>query len=87
MADCHASNCDEPAALQWQRWATPEELAQLRADGEIGPDETEAKLPIFGCDTHKITLELAALVHDATCAAPPTCDCSASTGRPDAQLD
>lgn len=82
MPDCHASNCDEPAALQWQRWATPEELEQLKADGEIGQGETEAKLSVFGCEADKITLELAALIHDATCTAPPTCDCSVSTGQP-----
>lgn len=87
MPACGVAQCPEPPTLQWQRWATPEELEQLKADGEIGQGETEARLPVFGCDAHKISLELAAPTHDAVCTAPPTCDCSVSDPLPTPHLE
>jgi hypothetical protein len=80
MAYCSAAGCGNQPTLQWQRWATEAELEWLRSVGEIGPEDTECLLPIRGCDEHKITDDLAAVIHDASCAAPPTCDCSASDG-------
>jgi hypothetical protein len=80
MPVCAAPECPEPPALQWTRWAREEELTWLKEHGEIGPGDTEAQMPIYACDAHKISAELASSTHDAPCTAPPECTCSVGQG-------
>lgn len=69
--------CDVTATRSWERWATDEEITALHQSGDLPAHETTAKLMVYGCDDHALNEELAALTHDSTCAAPPTCDCDA----------
>jgi hypothetical protein len=39
------------------------------------PDFLDATTPVYGCAQHGISLDAASHVHQATCAAPPVCDC------------
>lgn len=73
--------CDNPATHIRQRHATPTELEHFRNDPNnpsVQANDTEALVPVRGCDTHALKPELAAKIHDAHCAAPPACDCTAS---------
>lgn len=58
-------NCqadDKPAVVQWQR--------KNAAD----PNSTDA---VYSCADHAISLELASLLHETTCAAPgAACNCT-----------
>lgn len=70
---CHATGCDAPATLSWQRIATPEELAERPG---LPDAETPATVLVLACDAHKISRAGAAGLHAMTCQAPPTCTCS-----------
>lgn len=72
MPTCSATGCSNTAAVQWARRA---------ADDPAGTDT------VYGCITHAITLEAAALVHQAACPAPspallPTCGCTPEPAPP-----
>lgn len=57
---CCADGCTNVATEQWQR---------LSSDGT----DRDA---VFSCDTHVIDTSLLPMLHQATCTAPPTCDCT-----------
>lgn len=40
------------------------------------PDGADWTRVVFGCVDHAIDRDAAALIHQATCSAPPTCDCT-----------
>lgn len=82
MTDCGAPDCTQPPTLSWQRWATPEEVDHYHETGDLPKWETEARLMVYACDDHKISPEASARTHDATCHAPPTCDCSVTASLP-----
>lgn len=63
-------NCGNPVHLGWQRWATPAEIDQLYAMGELPRSETEATVLVYGCADHALEPALAAQTHDSTCRAP-----------------
>ena len=76
--------CGYPAAISWQRQATEEELRRFAADPKIlsvGPDHTEALVPVLACDEHAFPSvidsqrierpsDLLTIVHAADCRAP-----------------
>ncbi|WP_052390409.1 hypothetical protein [Streptomyces sp. NRRL B-24484] len=64
--------CGEPAAVQWRRRNVED------------PNATDA---VYACGPHAITLDAAALVHQADCPAPdpavlPECGCSPEPAPP-----
>ncbi|HEV2778810.1 MAG TPA: hypothetical protein VGX25_05360 [Actinophytocola sp.] len=74
-------DCANEVHLGWQRWATPDEIAQLHAMGELPRSETEAIVLVYACTTHELDPDRAARIHDATCRAPAEPgDCSACRG-------
>jgi hypothetical protein len=76
MADCMSSGCTNHATFGWQRWATEAEIIQFHGTGDLPQSETEARIPRYACDDHKVTVAQAGYTHDSTCAAPSPCDCS-----------
>lgn len=69
---CTAGGCEEPAVLQWGRLATAAELAGLT----LPAGETTVRIAVFGCQTHALDLESAALLHQASCSWPAPCSCT-----------
>lgn len=58
--------CPEVAYLQWTR---------------VDPADASSTVPVYACTSHEISMDLAALRHQATCTAPnlaelPKCDCT-----------
>lgn len=78
MNTCPAHN--KPATRVWQRRATEAELAAFRDDPNnpsVQPHETEALVPVYGCDDDGMDPELAARIHNAGCPAPiEPCGCT-----------
>lgn len=80
---CYVPSCNNADILQWQRWATPAEVDQYHASGDLPLHETTALLAVYSCDTHKLSPAILMTVpHDSDCGAPP-CDCSVSENPPD----
>jgi hypothetical protein len=61
-ADTVPGPCPDPATMQWFRCA----------DGNSDGSET---VPVMACDTHALSDDVMALVHQDSCAAPATCTC------------
>ena len=40
------------------------------------PDYLDAATVVYSCAQHSISLDAASLTHQATCSAPPACDCT-----------
>jgi hypothetical protein len=74
-----------PAAVSWERWCTPEEIATYIGSGDLPAGTTEAKKLILACAEHQLKTDegepdydAMTMTHDAVCSAPPVCDCSVS---------
>lgn len=91
MATCGVVTCGNDATAGWQRWASAEEIEQYQQSGDLPPNTTEARLPVYGCGEHKITDTQMGYTHDSDCTAPATCDCSVKNKPPfvgtDASMD
>lgn len=82
MTTCTAPGCSNNPVISWERDATPAELDALTTSGDLPPGYTgDVRLPMYGCDDHRVTDQLAAGIHQTTCTAPP------STGAPDYLCD
>lgn len=76
MSVCGA--CDSTATHVWQRQASEAEMIMFHADPNSGvlPGDTEAHVPVFACDAHTLSDDLASQIHRADCAAPAgPCGC------------
>lgn len=59
------------------RWGCSADDCTLDAiQGWTRWDDEGNQIMVYACDDHQIGIELAARIHDPTCLAPPTCDCS-----------
>lgn len=70
---CQADDCNEIATLSWSRKQNDQgDITSVYACGNwvTDPEDPEYK------PGHKLTDEQASLVHQTTCTAPPTCDCT-----------
>jgi hypothetical protein len=77
MATCMKAGCTNDAVIQWQRRATQLEIDQYIQSGDLFPGTTEATVPRYGCDDHKLTdAQITHQPHDADCTAPHPCNCS-----------
>lgn len=75
---CAVPACETPTQQlkSWQRYATEAERQALIEAGEpIGPGDP-VLLPVIACENHAITADLRTGTHQATCTAPPTCNCT-----------
>jgi hypothetical protein len=70
---CQAPACATPTEQLhgWQRDATAAE----RVEYEV-PDGEVALLTVIACITHALTPAEMSATHQASCTAPPVCDCS-----------
>jgi hypothetical protein len=74
-----ASGCNVTTDLvSWERIAREDELPDDMPP--LAPGDT-VKLLVLACQDHAIPEELrvSGVVHQSTCTAPPTCDCTPST--------
>jgi len=62
-ADTVPGDCPNPATVQWSRCAP-------------GNNDGAETVPVMACDTHKISGDLMAQVHQDFCTAPTTCNCT-----------
>lgn len=82
MTICYVPGCTNEFILNnpqnpvysWERWATEEEIADLKASGDLPQSETSARLTMLSCNEH--AAENRHLTHESTCAAPdsPCCE-------------
>lgn len=68
--------------LAWAQYNAPDGAAVTQPS--VQPEATRA---VYGCTSHAISLDLAALIHAATCTAPPVCSCTPETTQPDGPAD
>lgn len=72
---CGAVDCGLESAVSWQRWASAEELAELKRQHKIPQNARSAQLMVYACEDHQLTPDLMAMTHLAPCTAPPVCTC------------
>ena len=74
---CSATGCTNDSFIAWERWMSPAEIDQYHESGDLPPHETSGKLMVYACAEHQLNPpEQMTTTHDATCIAPPSCDCS-----------
>jgi hypothetical protein len=76
MEGCDVDISGVEGALGWKRWATQAEIDQYHQSGDLPASENSAEIAVRACPEHAITVDQASYTHDATCTAPPGCDCS-----------
>lgn len=85
--------CGARAVAQWRRRPTDSELAAIVAEEQARrlsaqtptdaplPTAAGTDVPVYGCEAHSLSPELASLMHQSSCAAPvPGCDCTPEPG-------
>lgn len=78
---CSAVDCPNDSAIAWERWMTEDEIAFYHESGDLPLHETSGKLMVYACAEHELAdPDDMAVTHDATCTAPPVCDCSVASG-------
>lgn len=88
---CQAPTCTNPGTRGWERAATPQELDDWIASGDLPPGTTEARVAKIACEDHTVDTHRRTGLHEATCSAPPAtdgvCDCTPTYPEQDAHFD
>jgi hypothetical protein len=81
--DCPVEFDSEHMLYMWPKWATPEQVELFHSTGDLPLTETTATIYVVACEDHLLPNPdhmIGSLTHDATCSAPPVCNCSVSGG-------
>lgn len=81
---CARTGCSNSEAFQFEKWATPEQIAYYHSTGDLPAQETSAALLVAVCSEHKLVpSELMGGTHAANCAVPDSqCDCPVKDAPP-----
>jgi hypothetical protein len=77
MVKENGGSCSQESVFGWQRFATAEEIQAYIASGDLSSGTTEATVPQYSCDEHKLTSELMSKTHPSSCVWESTgqCEC------------